>query len=169
MTSFKVIRTLAVLLLLSLVAGACGDDAEVGGGVDINKKGGNKAGIRDGERTTSTEATATTTPPTTVAAKATTTTAKAATVTTAKPVSEIKIQDDQQGNQFEPRQLVVRAGRTVRWVNVGNADRSVQADNGAFRSPVLKPGQTYEWVAKAGKYNYTDGTRPYAVGILEVQ
>lgn len=167
MKTFTLIRTLALVVLLALVAGACGSDSETGGGVKV-KRDGKKgdAALRD-DRTTTTAAAAATTTPTT-AAKATTTT-RPPTTTTAKPVSEIKIQDDQQGNQFEPRSLTVRAGRTVRWVNVGNSARSVEADNGAFRSPLLQPGQSYEWVAKPGSYNYHDGTRPYAVGVLSVQ
>jgi plastocyanin len=82
---------------------------------------------------------------------------------------EIKIQGDTQGSQFEPRLGQVRTGTTVKWVNVDSQARSVEADNGAFRSPSIPPGGSYELRAPApGTYNYHDGTRPYAVAQLQV-
>jgi hypothetical protein len=48
-------------------------------------------------------------------------------------------------------------------------ERSVVADNGAFTSPLLPPRSKFDYLANtAGTINCHDGTRPYAVGTLEV-
>jgi hypothetical protein len=47
--------------------------------------------------------------------------------------------------------------------------RSVEDSAGAFRSPTIPPGGSWDYKANtAGTYNYSDGTRPYAVGQLVV-
>jgi plastocyanin len=161
---------LAVVAGVALLTGACGDDSEVGAGLDDEGLDGG-SGPRLGEATTTV---ATTAPPVTAAPV---TTAPAAPVTTRPPATtapptvalEIKIQGDTQGSQFEPRLGQVRSGSIVKWVNVDSQARSVVADNGAFRSPSIPPGGSWELRAPApGTYNYTDGTRPYAVAQLQV-
>ena len=167
-------RKLVVLLAVLLAVGtACSDDAEVGEGVETEGLDG--SGERLGAVTT------TTAPPTTVA-PATTAPPRAAPTTapsrpTAPPTTraaqqaaiEIKIQGDTQGSQFDPRLAQVRSGSVVKWVNVDSEPRSVAADNGAFRSPLIAPGASFELKAPApGQYNYHDGTRPYAVAQLQV-
>jgi hypothetical protein len=44
------------------------------------------------------------------------------------------------------------------------------SDAGVFDSGPIAPGATWDWVAQgAGDYNYSDGTRPYAVGTIQVR
>ena len=170
MKNMKIVRIVAVAMLLALVAAGCSDEKSKGGGVKIKDGEGGDAALRDDKRTTTTAAAATATTPPTTAPKPTTT-AKPAPTTTAVPVSEVKIQDDEQGKPFEPRELTVRAGRVIVWTNVGNKPHSVIEEKGAFRSPVLQPGQQFKWTSRAGNFTYSDGERPYAgqAGILRVQ
>ena len=167
-------RKLVVLLAVLLMVGAaCSDDAQVGEGVETEGLDG--GGERLGAVTTTTAAPTTVAPVTTAPPRAAPTTAPRP---TAPPTTraaqqqtalEIKIQGDTQGSQFDPRLGQVRSGSIVKWVNVDSQPRSVEADNGAFRSPPIAPGASFELKAPApGQYNYHDGTRPYAVAQLQV-
>jgi plastocyanin len=167
--------------LLFLVLSACGEDNKVGEGVDLGIKN-QVEQERLGARTTTTAAAVTTAPPqqqkaSVGATTAPPTTAPAAT-TTAPPTTqapekiaiEISINGDSSGTtQFEPSQTRVFSGSLVKWTNKDSVARSVEADDGTFKSGSLEPGQSFTYRAdKVGRFNYTDGTRPYAVGALEV-
>jgi plastocyanin len=81
----------------------------------------------------------------------------------------IKIQSDSAGYQFEPRVAAVAAGTIVRWTNTDSVARSVEADQGQFKSSSIPPGGSFDYATSAkGQFNYHDGTRPYAVGTLGV-
>jgi plastocyanin len=162
---------LAALAVVATLA-ACSNSSKVGG--DLSAKGGtNTSSCRLGECTTSTAPAVTST-----TAKATTTTR--APVTTRPPASSttttakkgpfvIKIQNDGVGYQFEPRLAGVFVGTTVRWTNTDSVPRSVEGDNDEFKSPMIAPGASFDYVATVkGNFNYHDGTRPYAVGTLQV-
>lgn len=70
---------------------------------------------------------------------------------------------------FDPPLIRVPAGTIVRWVNKDSVTRSVVADGGEFPSKDLSPGGVHTWTtSKPGRANYHDGTRPYAVGSVEV-
>ena len=86
------------------------------------------------------------------------------------PPFVIKINSDTSGAPaFEPRQAEVSAGTVVRWENTDTKPHSVKADNGTFRSPEIPGGGSWEYKATVvGDFNYTDGSRPYAVGTLIV-
>ena len=185
---------LIALAVFALGGSACSEKNEVGEGVDTDGSGGGggNAAFRD---TTTTEAPTTTAPPTTqapVTTKPPTATTKPATATTQAPPTTkpptattkpptattspaaaaltIGIYSDTSGkNQFEPRQAGVQRGAIVRWQNFDSVPRSVEDSGGAFRSPSIPPGGTWDYKASTpGKYNYSDGTRPYAVGELNV-
>lgn len=161
-----IIATAAAALLLA----SCSEGSQVG---DRNLLEGTdgSGGTRLGE-TTTTVAPETTAPPVTEAAGRTTTT-KAPTQTTAKPAArgyEIKIQPDQAGTQFEPRVAQVFAGTPVTWVNTDSVPRSVEFADQSYTSGPIPPGGSATFTAnRAGEFNYSDGTRPYAVGTLKVQ
>ena len=162
----RIIRLLAALFALTLLASACGDEKSVGDESLLEGTDENGEGPRLGETTTTTAAPAGETPATT-APQATTappTTAPAA------PSVEISIgSDTTAGGQFQPRVAQVPSGAIVRFINNDSVERSVVADGGAFDSGPIPPGGTWDWVAGgAGSYNYSDGTRPYAVGSIEV-
>lgn len=162
-------RLLAVsLVVVASLAWACGGDTTVGEKIDTKDLGKSATGARLGERATAapTKAPARTTAP------------KVAARPTAKPKAApqgpaitVKIQGDNAagGSQFDPRIARVARGSVVRWTNVDKVARSVEADGGAFRSPKIAPGGHWDYTAAAsGSFNYHDGTRPYAVGTLEV-
>jgi plastocyanin len=162
-------RLLTVLAVVALAVGAaaCSSDNKVGEGLNTDVKGGTN---RLGEATTTTAPPVTTAAPAT-APKAVVTTAKppvtAAKAAPAAPALVIKIQ--QSSPQFDPALGAVRTGQIVRWQNADSQPRSVEADNGAFRSPMIPPGGTFDLKAPApGSYNYHDGTRPYAVAQLQI-
>jgi plastocyanin len=176
-------RTFVVALaVLAALFAACGESNKVGDESTLNFKeqANNRLGV-----TTTTEATTTTVAAagagapgkagvaaatTTTAAPVTTTTA-APTTTTAKaaPVTAIAINSDGGSSQFEPSQAAAYVGGVFRWTNTDSVPRSVEADDGSFRSPSIPPGGTFELKAtKAGTVNYHDGTRPYAVGAIQV-
>lgn len=160
-----------LMLVLLLSAGACSSDKHVGEGLEV-EKGENQAACRLGECTTTTApATTSTTQASTTTTTARKTTATAPTTTTTRPAAAftIKIQPDKAGRVFEPSAGRVRAGSTVRWTNTDTVTRSVVADDGRFTSPDIPPGGSFDFVAGTpGRYDYHDGTRPYAVAYFEV-
>lgn len=56
--------------------------------------------------------------------------------------------------KFEPKELTVTAGTTVYWINDGNR-HTVEADDGSFKSEVLKQGDKFEHTfTRAGSFPY---------------
>lgn len=167
--------TTVVVLLFVLVAAACGKENKVGDESLLNFKD-QAQKERLGETTTTVAAASTTAPPTTAAAankgalrNTTTTAAPAATTTTAVNAFDIAINSDQGGSQFAPVSAQVYVNTLVRWTNKDTVARSVEADDGSFRSPSIAPGAAWTYrPTKTGRFNYHDGTRPYAVASLEV-
>lgn len=178
------LRLLAASLVV-LLLGACGEDNKVGSDVDLGIKS-QVEQQRLGARTTTTTAIATTVPPpagkagvgeastTTTTARPVATTAAPTTTTTAQPQErvalEIGVNGDNSGtSQFDPSAARVYVGSLVKWTNNDSQPRSIEADGGEFSSGTLQPGQSFTFrAAAAGKFNYHDGTRPYAVASLEV-
>lgn len=168
-------RSLMFVATLALaVLAACGGGNSVGSGVNLNSKGGGGA-LSLGSTTTTAAAVQTTSAaaPTTTQARAAATTAPPATApptTAAAPVFTITIESDNSGQSpFSPPDAAVYAGTPVKWVNSDSKPHSVVANDGAFNSGTIPPGGSWTWVARvAGSHGYADGTRPYAVGTLQV-
>jgi len=170
-------HTIAALFVSAgAVLAACSSDTEVGSetvtGFESESGEGALGGLTTTVPPSTTALLATTSPPTTAAAKATTT---APPQTTAPPTTvavsiTVKIQGDGQGNAFEPSNTRVFQNSTVRFHNVDSAAHQVRARNGAFQSPSIPPGGTWDFKATIapGNYEFTDIARPYAVGYLEV-
>jgi plastocyanin len=177
-------RTLTSVLigcLAALALASCGEDNKVGNDKLLTfEEQAKKAQL--GATSTTTSA-----PPTTVAAespdraaigKATTTTATPtteapqATTTTVAEVKafEVSVNSDNSGTtQFDPSAASIYVGTLIRFTNSDTVPRSVEADSGEFNSGPIAPGASWTYKAtKVGKFNYHDGTRPYAVGALEV-
>ena len=155
--------TIAAAMLALLLAG-CTDTPDYGEGLgDFEDK-------PQGDLTPTTPPT--TTPPVEEPTENPTTT-RPAPSTTAKPAAqgyEIKIQSDQAKTQFEPRVAQVFAGTPVKWTNTDSVPRSVEFSDGSYASGPIAPGGTVTFTAgRPGEFNYSDGTRPYAVGTLKVQ
>lgn len=163
-----------LLVMLALAAGlaGCGKDNKVGDDKLLNFE--DQANARLGSTTTTAPPAETTTSTTTGGNKAgvgqtTTTTAKQATTTTQAVAFEIVIKGDDSSTQFNPAEATVYLNTLVRWTNGDTVARSVRAADRTFVSPSIPPGGTFTWrTTKTGRINYSDGTRPYAVGALEV-
>ena len=173
------------LTLAVVVVAACSSKQTVGTGVDVNVKGAyNRLGATS--TTAAGAATAVTQPsghlgigasPSTTQVALTVrpaTTAVRAVVTTQAPPTialDIAIHGDTgtSTTQFDPSAARVYVGSLVRWTNRDTVARSVVADTGAFSSGMVAPGATFVYKAgTVGSFNYHDGTRPYAVGTLDV-
>ncbi|HZU74548.1 MAG TPA: hypothetical protein VE990_17455 [Acidimicrobiales bacterium] len=166
---------IVALIALPTLLAACGGSNSVGSGVNLNNKGGGGA-LSLGSTTTTSgggAAPTTTRPVATTEAPAVT----RAPATTAPPTTApqaqtftITIESDTSGQPpFNPPDAAVYAGTPVKWVNADSKPHTVTANDGAFSSPSIAPGASFTWVANSvGKHNYADGTRPYAVGTLEV-
>lgn len=168
-------RILIALATLALLLAACGEDTAVGNDATFEFDQ-EQADALGGSTTTTAAPTGDTVPEaTTTTVAGATTTAPPQEVTTTLPPEqqevsiEVLIQEDATGQAFKERIVAVPVGGKVRFVNRTSAPRSVVADNGAFDSGLIAPGAVWIWIADApGTYNYTDGTRPYAVGTVDV-
>lgn len=89
------------------------------------------------------------------------------------PAAVLKIDingDNTTSTQFNPANAAAFAGTIITWTNRDGVPRGVKAEDGSFASGPLAPGKSYSWTAsKAGRYQYSDSTRPYAVATLTVQ
>lgn len=162
---------IVVVLALAAAVAGCGKSNKVGDESLLNFK--DQTNERLGSTTTTAAPEETTTSTTTGGNKAgigqTTTTAKQVTTTTQVAAVEIVIKGDDSPTQFNPGEASVYVNSYVRWVNQDTKERSVRADDRTFISPPIPPGGSWTWKAtKTGRFNYVDGTRPYAVGVLEV-
>jgi len=159
--------SVAGVVVAALALAGCGHSQGYGGKdiPDLAKNVNNKLAL--GATTTTVGAATAPTGKQTVGSTAPPTTARVTNTTAAPAVTNIAIVKDAAG-YFDPQGASVYKGSTVVWTNRDVVPRSVQATN-YFTSPTLAPGQTFSWVANVtGTINYTDGTRPYAGGILQV-
>lgn len=71
---------------------------------------------------------------------------------------------------FTARELHVRAGTRVRWVNGEQVQHSVTADDGSFDSGLIEPGQSYERVFdRPGSYAYHCTPHPFMTARVVVE
>jgi plastocyanin len=169
-----VLRTLALTCGLLLSLTACGSKSKVGDKSLLNFK--EKSQEQLGQVTTTTTAPATgdanggKAGVTLAAAPHPKTTAAPRTATTVAATVDIAINNDNAASAFDPSEVKAAVGTIVTWVNHDTVARSVKSDDGAaFTSPSIPPGGSWSYTAtKAGSFNYHDGTRPYAVAVLEI-
>lgn len=162
------IKITVALFAVALLATGCSSKKDVGDESLLEGTDSGSEGTRLGETTTTTAPAGT---PTTAAVVTTAPPATAPPTTTAQVAVEVSINSDSTaGGQFQPRVAGLQSGSIVRFVNKDTVPRSVVSDAGVFDSGPIAPGGTFDWVAEGpGTYNYSDGTRPYAVGSIEVQ
>ncbi len=73
-------------------------------------------------------------------------------------------------NGLVPNAVTIPSQDTVTWTNKDTVDRQVVADAGAFKSPVLKPGQSYTYTFPvAGTYSYRGAFKPDQRGAVNVR
>lgn len=179
------LRRWLLVLGLAVLAGACGDDLDVGDRVDTGGDLGGSLSIGEPVTTTIIPApalptgsvgapgvtTPTTTPPRRATAPAPAAVRTTATSAPALAAFTIEINgDDTVRPQFDPPNADIAIGTVIRFVNNDVVTRSVIAQSGAFRSPDIRPGQSWSYHARhPGAFDYQDGTRPYAIGRFVVQ
>jgi len=158
------------MVIAALVAGVlalgvgCSDDKTVGEGLQTEGFDDSSSTTRLGGREETTTTVATSTPAQTAPASTTPTTAAGPAIGI-----EVRIQGDNSTSQFAPSNARIYEGTCARFTNADTAVRSVVADDSSFSSGDIAPGASANICpSKAGRFNYHDGTRPYAVGTLEV-
>ena len=73
-------------------------------------------------------------------------------------------------NGFSPKTLTIDQGDVIKWTNADNVNHQLVANNGAFASPIMRPGQTYSFTFNtAGKFNYHDALHPALTGTITVK
>jgi plastocyanin len=94
--------------------------------------------------------------------------AGAAPATPADPAATVTVLINATG--FQPEEVVIREGDTVTWRNSDKRDHQVISDSGAFRSPVLDPGETFSFRFETpSAYSYHDGLQPSDSGLVHVR
>jgi plastocyanin len=70
---------------------------------------------------------------------------------------------------FKPEDVMVKPGDTVTWKNNDSAEHQVVSDTGLFKSPVLKPGETWSRQFDVeSSYSYHDETKTSLTGAVHV-
>ncbi len=107
-----------------------------------------------------------TTPPTTASPTTRAPTTEAPTTEApSSGVMEISIVDF----NFDPAEMEVPVGTTVRWTNNDSFDHNVKADDGTFESETLGGGDTFEFTFEsAGTFSYICGIHPSMQGTITV-
>jgi plastocyanin len=71
---------------------------------------------------------------------------------------------------FQPSDITVRVGETVRWANEGSSSHTTTSDTGTWSSPALLTGQTFNVTfATPGEYAYHCAIHPSMTGTVHVQ
>jgi plastocyanin len=71
---------------------------------------------------------------------------------------------------FSPKTVTINQGDTIKWTNDDKINHQLVANNGAFASPIIKPGGTYSFTFNtAGKINYHDALHPTLTGTITVK
>ena len=74
------------------------------------------------------------------------------------------------GTAFEPRELTVRAGDTVVWVNKDPFPHTATAKDGAFDSKSIDVGKSWTYrTEKKGEFPYLCAFHPTMTGTLRVE
>jgi len=78
---------------------------------------------------------------------------------------------DMKNIQFEPKDITVDKGQTIKWENLDTVDHDVVADSGAdFKSDQFGKGGTFEFTPdQAGKIEYECTLHPGMTGTITVR
>ncbi len=71
---------------------------------------------------------------------------------------------------YQPKEVTIKVGDTVTWVNQDNPQHDVVADNGEFKSGLFTNGNTFSFTfTKAGTYPYHCSIHAGMTGTVIVQ
>jgi plastocyanin len=71
---------------------------------------------------------------------------------------------------FAPKEIEVRAGSTVEWVNADDLVHTVAADDGTWDSRAVQPGERWRATfTRPGRYPYHCGPHPFMMGVVVVR
>lgn len=71
---------------------------------------------------------------------------------------------------YNPAAFTAHVGEKITWVNTDSRPHTAVADNGAFQSPILSPGQKFSWTPKKpGTYQYGCFIDPDMRGVIIVR
>jgi len=69
---------------------------------------------------------------------------------------------------FQPKDLAVKSGTTVKWINEDSVPHSIKSDS--FNSQTLSNGQSFEFTFNnTGTFNYSCSIHPSMTGTITVQ
>ena len=93
--------------------------------------------------------------------------AGATSTATARPTATVNVSITAAG--FVPDNVRVRPGDMVTWKNNDTASHQVVSDTGVFRSPMLKPGESYSYRFDVeSSYSYHDAVKDSSTGAVHV-
>lgn len=166
----KIVKHLVLAVIAAALIGACSSDTKTGNESSLQfdqeqaGKFGATTSTTDAGATETTAAPATTAPPAAAAPASTTT------LPPEQQQVTIEVAINDQSPYFDPSLVQVQVGSKVRFTNKGAQPHSVVSDVGAFDSGPIGPGKAWIFDASSpGRFNYSDGGRPFAVGAIEVQ
>lgn len=164
-----------VVAVMAAVISGCGGEDRVGdeGLLEFDEQGSDRPGRLQSSTTAAAAEAATTVvtaPGTTAPPTASTARPSPPPTATATTVAGFTVRIIDGGQGFDPFNFVVRRGTRVVVTNADDEPRTFTSDTpGAFDSGPIRPGGTFEYLAStAGKFNFHDQTRPFAVGQMEV-
>jgi plastocyanin len=71
---------------------------------------------------------------------------------------------------FTPKTATINQGDTIKWTNADKVNHQLVANNGAFASAIIRPGQTYSFTFNTpGKINYHDALHPALTGTITIK
>jgi plastocyanin len=71
---------------------------------------------------------------------------------------------------FSPKTVTINQGDVVKWTNGDKVNHQLVANNGAFASHILRPGDAYSFTFNAaGTYHYHDALKPSLAGTIVVK
>jgi plastocyanin len=70
---------------------------------------------------------------------------------------------------FQPADLSIQVGQSVRWTNQGDVPHTTTSDTGVWASAALSPGETFDFVfSAAGDFAYHCAIHPSMTGVVHV-
>lgn len=72
-------------------------------------------------------------------------------------------------NRFEPQNVEIEVGQSVRWVFTGTSEHDVVAQDGSFVSELMVSGEYIHVFDEAGTYAYDCSIHPEMIGSVTVR